>query len=154
MTGVSAAFIAQVFFGVSLIIDKIFFGEHGEIKVVPYVFWITIMGSFGMVFFLFGFRLPNIQTIGIVFLAALSFILMLICYYQVLSRGEASEAVPVVGGFAPLATFLIGSAVELSSLNTSEAIGFVLLLMGGFALFFSERSHLKELLPGRLWPPF
>ena len=145
MTGVLAAFIAQIFFGVSLIIDKIFFGEHGEIKVVPYVFWIAIMGSFGMVFFFFGFKLPDLKTIGIVFLAALSFLLMLICYYQVLSRGEASEAVPVVGGFAPLATFLIGSIFELSSLNTSEAIGFILLLLGGFALFFSERAHLKEL---------
>ncbi len=147
MTGVLAAFIAQVFFGVSLIVDKIFFGEHGEIKVVPYVFWITVMGSFGMVFFLFGFKAPDIRTIGIVFLAALSFILMLICYYQVLSRGEASEAVPVVGGFAPLATFLLGEFFVLSSLNSSEAIGFSLLLMGGFTLFFSERAHLKELLP-------
>jgi len=147
MTGVLAAFIAQVFFGTSLIIDKIFFGEHGEIKVVPYVFWITVMGSFGMIFFLFGFNLPDAKTIGIVFLAALSFILMLICYYQVLSRGEASEAVPVVGGFAPLATFLIGEFFVLSSLNSSEAIGFSLLLSGGFALFFSERARLKELLP-------
>lgn len=147
MTGVLVAFIAQVFFGVSLIIDKIFFGDHGEIKVVPYVFWITVMGSFGMVFFLFGFKLPDLPAIGIVFLAALSFILMLICYYQVLSRGEASEAVPVVGGFAPLATFLIGEFFVLSSLNSSEAIGFTLLLLGGFALFFSERAHLRELLP-------
>jgi len=147
MTGVSAAFLAQIFFGVSLIIDKIFFGEHGEIKVVPYVFWITVMGSFGLVFFFFGFKLPDLQTIGIIFLAALSFILMLICYYQVLSRGEASEAVPVVGGFAPLATFLLGSLFMMSTLNTSEAIGFSLLLMGGFALFFSEKAHLKELLP-------
>jgi len=148
MTGVSAAFIAQIFFGVSLIIDKIFFGEHGEIKVVPYVFWITVMGSFGMVFFFFGFKLPDLKTFGIVFLAALSFILMLICYYQVLSRGEASEAVPVVGGFAPLATFLIGEIFVLSSLNSSEAIGFTLLLLGGFTLFFSERAKLKELF---LW---
>ncbi len=147
MTGVFAAFVAQVFFGVSLIIDKIFFGEHGEIKVVPYVFWITVMGSFGMIFFLFGFVMPGPEAIGYVFTASLSFILMLICYYQVLSRGEASEAVPVVGGFAPLATFLIGSLFTLSSLNSSEAIGFSLLLFGGFALFFSERSNLKKLLP-------
>jgi len=147
MTGVSVAFIAQIFFGISLIVDKVFFGEHGEIKVVPYVFWITVMGSFGMVFFLFGFQMPDMKAIGLVFLAALSFILMLVCYYQVLSRGEASEAVPVVGGFAPLATFLIGEFFVLSSLNSSEAIGFGLLLMGGFTLFFSERAHLKELLP-------
>lgn len=147
MTGVSAAFIAQIFFGISLIVDKVFFGEHGEIKVVPYVFWITVMGSFGMVFFLFGFKMPDMKAVGLVFLAALSFILMLVCYYQVLSRGEASEAVPVVGGFAPLATFLIGEFFVLSSLNSSEAIGFGLLLMGGFTLFFSERAHLKELLP-------
>jgi len=147
MTGVSAAFIAQIFFGVSLIVDKIFFGDHGEIKVVPYVFWITVMGSFGMVFFFFGFKLPDYRTLGVVFLAALSFILMLICYYQVLSRGEASEAVPVVGGFAPLATFIIGEFFVLSSLNSSEAIGFTLLLLGGFTLFFSERANLKELLP-------
>jgi uncharacterized membrane protein len=147
MTGVAAAFIAQIFFGVSLIIDKIFFGDHGEIKVVTYVFWITIMGSFGMVFFFFDFQLPDLKTIGYSFLAALSFVLMLICYYQVLSRGEVSEATPVVGGFAPLATFFIGSFFVKTSLSSSEAIGFSLLLIGGFILFFSERARLRELLP-------
>lgn len=146
MTGVAVAFIAQLFLGVSLIVDKIFFGDHGTIKVVPYVFWITVMSCFGFIFFFFGFTMPGIKVIGLVFLAALSFILMLLCYYEVISRGEASEAVPVVGGFAPLATFIIGSFFVMSRLNTSEAIAFGLLIMGGFILFFAERARLKELL--------
>ncbi|MGL4370985.1 MAG: EamA family transporter [Spirochaetota bacterium] len=155
MIGITVAFIAQVFIGGSLIIDKIILGEQGKIKVVPYVFWIAIMNCFGLLFFLFGFIPPAAAaTYGIVFLAALSFIIMLLCYYQVLSRGEASEAVPVVGGFAPLATFLIGELFLASRLSFTEAIGFVLLITGGFLLFFSERAKLKELLPWTLLAAF
>jgi uncharacterized membrane protein len=147
MTGVEIAFLAQIFLGISLIVDKIFFGDHGEIKVVPYVFWIAILSSVGFVFFLFDFTMPDIKTLGLIFLAALSFVLMLLSYYEVISRGEASEAAPVVGGFAPLATFFLGSFFIKSSLNTSEVIAFSLLILGGFILFFAERADLKELLP-------
>jgi uncharacterized membrane protein len=147
MTGVEIAFLAQIFLGISLIVDKIFFGDHGEIKVVPYVFWIAILSCFGFVFFFFDFTMPDIKTLGLIFFAALSFILMLLSYYEVLSRGEASEAAPVVGGFAPLATYILGSFFVMSKLNTSEVIAFSLLILGGFILFFAERANLKELLP-------
>jgi uncharacterized membrane protein len=147
MTGVEIAFLAQILLGISLIVDKIFFGDHGEIKVVPYVFWIAILSSFGFIFFFFNFTMPDIKTLGLIFLAGLSFILMLLSYYEVLSRGEASEAAPVVGGFAPLATYILGSFFVMSKLNTSEVIAFSLLILGGFILFFAERANLKELLP-------
>lgn len=147
MTGVEIAFLAQVFLGVSLIIDKAFFGEHQTIRVVPYVFWIAIMSCFGFIFYFFGFTMPGTKALIFSFLAGLSFILMLLSYYEVLSRGEASEAAPVVGGFAPVMTFILGSFIIGSSLNTSEVIAFILLILGGFILFFSERADLAELLP-------
>lgn len=150
MSGIAVAFAAQLFIGVSLVIDKIFFGESGERRVIPYVFWIAIMSSFGFVFFFFGFTLPSIGTIGLSVLAALSFLLMLICYYKVLSIGEATEAVPVVGGFAPLATFLAGSILEFTPMNAAEAAGFTLLITGGFILFFSDRSKLTKIIPWTL----
>jgi len=150
MSGVTVAFLAQIFIGVSLVVDKIFFGESGERRVIPYVFWISIMSSFGLVFFFFGFTLPSLTTIGLCFLAALSFLLMLICYYKVLSIGEATEAVPVVGGFAPLATYLAGSLLEFSPLNAAEAAGFSLLITGGFILFFSDRSKILKIIPWTL----
>lgn len=150
MSGVTVAFIAQIFIGVSLVIDKIFFGESGERRVIPYVFWISIMSSFGLVFFFFGFSLPSAETIGLSFLAALSFLLMLLCYYKILSIGEATEAVPAVGGFAPLATYLAGSVLEFSPLNAAEAAGFSLLITGGFILFFSDMSKLRRIIPWTL----
>jgi uncharacterized membrane protein len=150
MSGVTVAFLAQIFIGVSLVIDKIFFGDSGERRVIPYVFWISIMSCFGLVFFFFGFTIPSPATIGLCFLAALSFLLMLICYYKVLSIGEATEAVPVVGGFAPLATYLAGSILEFAPLNAAEAAGFSLLITGGFILFFSDRSKIIKIIPWTL----
>lgn len=150
MSGVTIAFLAQIFIGVSLVIDKIFFGESGERRVIPYVFWISIMSSFGLIFFFFGFKLPTAETLGLSFLAALSFLLMLICYYKVLSIGEATEAIPIVGGFAPLATYLAGSMLEFSPLNAAEAAGFSLLIAGGFILFFSDRSKILKIIPWTL----
>jgi len=150
MSGITVAFIAQVFIGVSLVIDKIFFGADGREKAVPYVFWIAILSCFGLVFFLFGFTMPRPVILALSFAAGLSFILMLVAYYKVLSIGEATESVPVVGGFAPLATWIAGSFFQSSALNAAESAGFVLLIMGGFILFFSERSKLKSLLPWTL----
>ncbi len=147
MTGVEIAFLAQVLLGTSLIIDKVFFGHHETIRVVPYVFWITVLSCVGFVFYFFGFTMPDVKVLGYVFLAALSFVLMLLSYYEVLSRGEASEAAPVVGGFAPVITFIFGSFMIGSTLNTSEVIAFFLLILGGFILFFAERHDLAELLP-------
>lgn len=150
MNGITAAFIAQVFIGVSLVIDKIFFGDNGREKALPYVFWISILSCFGLVFFLFGFTMPGPRTLALSFAAALSFILMLVAYYRVLSIGEATEAVPVIGGFAPLATYLLGRFFQISTLNMAEAVGFGLLLSGGFILFFAERRKLASLLPWTL----
>ena len=120
MNGITAAFIAQVFIGVSLVIDKIFFGNDGREKALPYVFWISILSCFGLVFFFFGFTMPSTSTLALSFAAALSFVLMLLAYYRVLSIGEATEAVPVVGGFAPLATWLAGSILHFSPLNADR----------------------------------
>jgi len=150
MNGITVAFIAQIFIGISLVVDKIFFGESGERRVIPYVFWISVLSSFGLVFFFFGFELPEAGTIGLSFLAALSFLLMLICYYKVLSIGEATEAAPVVGGFAPLATYMAGSLIEFSPLNAAETAGFSLLITGGFILFFSDRTKIKRIVPWTL----
>ena len=150
MNGVTVALTAQVFIGISLVIDKIFFGDDGREKAVPYVFWIAILSCFGLVFFFFGFTMPGAGTITLSAAAGLSFILMLVAYYKVLSIGEATEAVPVVGGFAPLATWLAGSMMQFSPLNAAESAGFALLLAGGFILFFAERSRLKSLLPWTL----
>jgi len=150
MNGITAAFIAQVFIGVSLVIDKIFFGNDGREKALPYVFWISILSCFGLVFFFFGFTMPSTSTLALSFAAALSFVLMLLAYYRVLSIGEATEAVPVVGGFAPLATWLAGSILHFSPLNAAESAGFLLLITGGFILFFAERTKLASLLPWTL----
>ncbi len=150
MSGVTVAFLAQVFIGISLVIDKIFFGAAGSKKVVPYVFWIAIMSCFGLVFFFFGFTMPSVKTFMLAFFAALSFVLMLLCYYKVLSIGEVTEAVPVVGGFAPLATFIAGSLLSFTPLNAAEVVGFSFLITGGFILFFSDRSKILQIIPWTL----
>lgn len=150
MGGITAAFTAQLFIGVSLVIDKLFFGSTGRGRVIPYVFWISVMGGFGMVFFFFGFTMPGAKALCLAFLAGLSFLLMLICYYMVLSIGEATEAIPVVGGFAPLATYIAGNVLSFTPLNPAEYTAFTLLMTGGFILFFTGGHKLSRIIPWTL----
>lgn len=117
ISGVAIAFIAQFFIALSLVIDKIFFNDTEGKGVITYVFWISILSCFGFVLVFFGFEIPSAKGLLWSMVAACSFFAMLLSYYKVISIGEVTEAVPVVGGFAPLATFFISMVFYPKSMN-------------------------------------
>jgi uncharacterized membrane protein len=147
-TGIIIAFAAQLLLGGSLVIDKILLSNSPKGRVMPYVFWIGILNIAGLAFLPFGFHLPSLRIIGLALIAGVTFFISLIFYYFALSRGEATESLPIVGGFAPLATFLIGMPFALSALNIAESIAFVFLVLGGFLLFISGKFAFKKIV---LW---
>ncbi|HOK02951.1 MAG TPA: DMT family transporter [Spirochaetota bacterium] len=154
ISGVAIAFIAQFFIALSLVIDKIFFNDTEGKGVITYVFWISILSCFGFVLVFFGFEIPSAKGLLWSMVAACSFFAMLLSYYKVISIGEVTEAVPVVGGFAPLATFFISMVFYPKSMNEAEIIGFSLLVVAGFILFFADIKNIKIVLPWTLLAAF
>jgi uncharacterized membrane protein len=95
----------------------------------------------------FGYNSPSLKLMGIAFAAGVIHLAGNFYYYAALKRGEASETLAVMGGFSPVATALIGYAVLAHQMQGEQLIGFALMTLGGFVMFFAEKLPLKALLP-------
>lgn len=145
-SGIFWAILAEVLIGASLVVDKILL-EDKPGRMLPYVFWIGVLNIFGLLLIPFGFDFPNSQAIFLSFATGAAFLATLACLYGALTRGGATNTLPIIGGFSPAATYVFGSFIFLTPLNVAAKIAFVLLVIGGFILFFSERFNLKKILP-------
>jgi len=145
--GIIIAVIGNLFIGASLVFDKIFLKDKVSGNVLNYVFWIGLLNGFGLLLLPFGFHAPTLAILtrsllaGAIFIAGLSF------YYLALKKGEASQSLAIIGGFSPVATFLIGNLFLGASLNIAEKIAFGVLAAGGFLLFASEKISFRKILP-------
>jgi drug/metabolite transporter (DMT)-like permease len=52
-----------------------------------------------------------------------------------------------MGGFSPVATALIAIALLKHPLGQGSLAGFILLVLGGFVMFFSEKLNVRRILP-------
>lgn len=146
MSGVLWAIIGEVLIGTSLTVDK-FLLENKLERTLPYVFWIGILSLFGALLIPFGFIFPSAKALLICFASAVAFLITLSCVYSALTRGGATSTLPIIGGFSPIAAYLVSSLVLFAPFNIADKIAFILLVFGGFLLFFSEKFDLKRLLP-------
>jgi len=148
--GILIAAIAHGLIGITLIWDKILLQRPATKNLANYVFWMGAMSVLGVLLIPFGFRLPSARmaclavATGVVHLSAIWF------YYAALKQGEASEALAVMGGFAPLATALIAIALLAKPLGGESLPAFALMVAGGFVMFASERLNWRRLLPSVL----
>jgi uncharacterized membrane protein len=113
---------------------------------VSYVFWLGAISIFGLVLIPFGFKLPGWKIAGLGFAAGLLDLIASYFYYWALKSGEASEELAAMGGFAPVATALIGMPLLKSPLG-GQLTGFTLMTLGGFVMFFAEKRPLRKMLP-------
>jgi len=67
-------------------------------------------------------------------------------YYWALKAGEASDELAAMGGFSPVATALIAVPL-LKEPAGHDVIGFTLMCLGGFTMFFAEKQPLRKMLP-------
>jgi hypothetical protein len=146
LNGVLIAIIAHGLIGISLIWDKVLLKRPGTQNLLSYVFWLGAISIFGLALVPFGFRLPGIQLAGMGFAAGLLDLIASYFYYSALKSGEASEELAVMGGFAPVATAIIGIPL-LNAPVGGELLGFTLMTIGGFVMFFAEKRPLKKMLP-------
>jgi drug/metabolite transporter (DMT)-like permease len=144
--GIAIAILAHALIGISLIWDKILLKKPGTQNLVSYIFWMGAMSVFGLVLVFFGFRMPPLWVAGLSFGSGAFQMVAIFFYYQALKRGEASEALAVMGGFSPVATALIGWGLLGSLVGDADLIGFALLVGGGFAMFLTENMNYRRLL--------
>ncbi len=146
--GVIVAMLAQFLIGVSLVWDKILLGSKEMGSLATYVFWLGAMSVFGLVLVFFGFKMPSWEIAGLAFAGGICDLLATYIYYDALKAGEASEELAAMGGFSPVATVLISIPLlgKKQSLG-GQVPGFILMVLGGFTMFFAEKQPLRKMLP-------
>lgn len=146
LNGILIAIIAHGFVGISLLWDKALLQKQSTQSLASYVFWLGAISIFGLLLIPFGFHMPSGKTAGIALSAGFCDLLATYFYYSALKAGEASEELAVMGGFTPVITVLFAIPLLGARLD-GELIGFTLMTLGGFVMFFAERFPLKKMLP-------
>ena len=145
--GAFVAVIAHAIIGASLVWDKVLMKHPGTKNLYSYVFWLGSLSVFGVALVPFGYQSPPIAVIAIAFVTGVLHLVGVFYYYAALKTGEASETLPIMGGFSPVATALIALVLLTRQMTGLQLFGFLLMSAGGFVMFFSDRPALKKLLP-------
>lgn len=145
--GIFVAIIAHGLIGVSLVWDKVLLRQPQTTNLLSFVFWLGFISVFGLALIPFGFSWPTLGTAAIAFTAGVLHLAANYFYYAALKAGEASQTLAIMGGFSPVATALIAIGLLKHPLGHGSVEGFVLLVLGGFVMFFSEKLNLRLVLP-------
>lgn len=148
--GIVVAIIAHALIGVSLVWDKVLLRQPETKNLVSYVFWLGFISVFGLALLPFGFHLPSANIMILAFGTGVLHLVAIYFYYAALKAGEASQTLAIMGGFSPVATAFIGIALLKNSLGRGSLWGFILLVLGGFVMFLSEKVDLRRVLPAVL----
>lgn len=144
--GILLAVLGQGLIGLSLVWDKVLLGRRQATNVLSYVFWLGAISIFALALLPFGFRMPKAGIAAMAFAAGVLDLVASYFYYAALKAGEASEELAAMGGFTPVATALISVPLLKQPLG-GQGLGFTLLTLGGFLMFFAEKSPKKKMLP-------
>jgi len=135
--------LAQIILGTSAVFDK-FLLKRKFFDPLVYTFWLGILGIFALLILPFG-SIPALNILIIAFIAGTFSVLAMLFLFYALDYSEASTSLPVIGGFSPIFTLIIGYFLLNSFLGLGDLIGFCFLILGGFVLFFIEKKELKFL---------
>lgn len=144
--GILIAIVAHGLIGISLVWDKVLLGRRETQNLLSYVFWLGAISVFGGVLYFFGFTMPSWRVAALAFAGGVVDLIASYFYYAALKAGEASDELAAMGGFAPVATALIAIPL-LGHTMQGEILGFALMTMGGFIMFFAEKQPLRKMLP-------
>ncbi len=111
VTWITLAVLAQLISAGIVLVDKYVLVSHQHLgKPVVYAFYISIMSGFVLVVLPFGLiSVPSLTLVALCLIASVTFILSVLFLYSALKRGNASDAIPIVGAVsavvAPLLAF-------------------------------------------------
>jgi drug/metabolite transporter (DMT)-like permease len=146
INGFLMAVLAHGLVGISLVWDKVLLNRPMTKNLASYVFWLGAISVFGLILIPFGFHWPPLMWAGVGFAAGLLDLIASFFYYWALKAGEASDELAAMGGFAPVATALIAIPL-LNKPIGGQLLGFALMTLGGFIMFFAEKRPLRTMLP-------
>src|SRR3989344_5561493 len=124
MTWLGISIAAQIILGTSAVFDKLLLRRRFFDPWV-YTFWAGVLGLLGVFLIPFGFTTLPLEFILLAFFTGGVFITALLFFFLALSRGEASVALPVIGGLAPIFTFLASALLLDEQLAGGELFGFL-----------------------------
>lgn len=145
--GAMVAVVAHGLVGISLVWDKVLLKNPGTKNLISYVFWLGAISIFGVVLVFFGYKSLPLWLGALAFAAGALDLLASYFYYAALKRGEASDTLAIMGGFSPVATALFALLLLANQMTQTQLMGFALMTLGGFVMFFSEKLPLKKILP-------
>jgi len=145
--GIFVAIIAHSLIGISLVWDKVLLKRPETRNLLSYVFWLGFISIFGLALIPFGFHMPSWGLAALAFWTGVIHLAANYFYYAALKAGEASQTLAIMGGFSPIATALIAIPLLKNPLGAGMLPGFILLVLGGFVMFGSERLDLRRVLP-------
>lgn len=149
--GILMAIVSHGVIGLSLLWDKVLLKRPATQNLISYIFWMGAMSVFGLILAFFGFRWPPLWVAALAFGSGALQLAGIYFYYLALKRGEASEALAVMGGFAPVATAIIAWPLLGTPLGNHSVVGFALMVLGGFAMFAAEKLDFPKLIGPVLW---
>lgn len=144
--GLFMAILAHALIGISLVWDKVLLRKPQTRDLAAYVFWLGFISVFGLLLIPFGFKFPGWGVAGLGFGAGVIHLAANYLYYAALKKGEASETLAMMGGFSPVFTALIGIPLLEQPIGKGNFVGFILMVAGGFVMFFSEKLALSRVL--------
>jgi len=101
-------FIAQFLNAAALLVDKFVLAKKVISRPIVYAFYVNLLSfvALGVVFFL-PITMPNVHTF-VLYLSQSALYTAAICFlYRALSKAEASDVAPVVGGVTAIVTFIL-----------------------------------------------
>src|SRR3989344_4081277 len=100
------AALAQLISAGIVLVDKYVLVSHQQLgKPAVYAFYISVMSGFVLVLVPFGvISVPTLSVLALCLLASVTFILSVLFLYTALKRGNASDAIPIVGAVSAIVT--------------------------------------------------
>lgn len=137
--------VAQIVLGTSAVFDKILL-RRGFFDPISYTFWSAILGLSAFVLVPFGSLAAPLEIIFIALLGGVFFIIATYFFFLALKLGEASVALPIIGGLAPISTLIFASIFLDGHLSGGQLAGFLLLVFGGIFFLGAERREVRPVL--------
>ena len=122
MTWLIITLIASVIIGSVGVFDKMLLKRRGFSDPWVYAFWLGILGVGALALVPFGVVVLPLKIMALAFVAGAIFLLAAFFFLWALRDGEASEALPIIGGLTPVATYSFGLWILHDTLGVGELI--------------------------------